>query len=382
VIISSLSVLTAFTFSLLFPPEFQANENEEFKILFGGDFSFGENYQDRLQEKGEQNILEKKGYDYSMNNFHDILLDSDYVVLNLETVITDIPTSIHEGKKSYIHYSDPDKTGIYLSKYGVNAVSLANNHSFDFGEDGLLQTLTVLEENEIEWFGAGRNSSEASFPIFKTFGVGGKEFKLAVLGVFEYRKSYDENYNFYANAEKAGVNSFDLDRTISQIRLIKTFDPDTFVIVYPHWGENYSWKSEKQTEMGRTLIDSGADLILGHGAHKIQEVEYYNGKWIVYNLGNFMFNSPGRYDDYEDSPHSFIAVVSVIENSKEISKNLKLYPIYSDNKITNYQPRFLLEEEFDLTAENLFEKENLSSDNLMNFGKDNFGNYIELNISN
>jgi len=376
-----LSVLTAFTFSLLLEPESQANGHIEFKILFGGDFSFGENYQNRLQEKGYENILEKKGYDYSLNNFQDILLDSDYVVLNLETVITDIPTSIHEGEKSYIHYSDPEKTGIYLSKYSVNAVSLANNHSFDFGKDGLLQTLTVLEENKIEWFGAGRNVSEASFPIFKTFEVGEEEFNLAMLGVFEYRESYDENYNFYANAQKAGVNSFDLDRTISQIQRIKTFDPDAFVVVYPHWGENYSWKSEKQTEIGHKLIDFGADLILGHGAHKIQEVEYYNGKWIVYSLGNFMFNSPGRYGDYNDSPYSFIAVISLIENNKEISKNLKLYPIFSDNKITNYQPRFLLEEEFDLMTAKLFEEENRLSNELINFGQDDFGYFIGLTIS-
>lgn len=379
-IISSLSILTALTFSLLLEPDFQSDENEQFKILFGGDFSFGENYQDQLQEKGEENILEKNGYDYSMKNLQDILLDSDYVVLNLETVITDIPTSIYEGEKSYVHYSNPEKNAIYLSKYGVDAVSLANNHSFDFGEDGLLQTLTVLEENKIEWFGAGRNSSEASFPIFKTFDVGEKEFNLAILGVFDYRKSYDENYNFYASSENPGVNSFDLERTISQIRLIKHFDPDTFVVIYPHWGQNYSWKSEKQTEMGHKLIDSGADLILGHGAHKIQEVEFYNGKWIVYSLGNFMFNSPGRYDDYDDSPYSYIGIISLIENNKEISKNLKLYPIFSDNKITNYQPRFLFQEEFDLTTEKLFEKENLIKDNLMNFGKDDFGNFIELNI--
>ena len=382
IIISSLSVFSAITFSFLLESEYSINENEEFKILFGGDFSFGENYQNRLKEKGGINILEEKGYDYSLNNFEDLLLASDYVVLNLETVITDLPISVLAGEKSYIHFSDPEQTAIYLKKYNVNAVSLANNHSFDYGEEGLLQTLDVLVRNEIEWFGAGRNGSEASFPIFKTFEVGEKNFKLAIIGVFEYRESYDENYDFYASEEKAGVNSLDLDRTISQIRLIKTFDPEMFIVVYPHWGENYFWKSEKQTEIGHKLIDSGADLILGHGSHKIQEIEYYNEKWIVYSLGNFMFNSPGRFDDYEDSPHSFIVVFSIIEKDTESFKKLKLYPIFSDNKITNYQPRFLSQEEFEFTTSILLERENLVSDDLLNFGTDDFGHYIELTISN
>lgn len=382
IIISSLSVFSAITFSFLLESEYTINENKEFKILFGGDFSFGENYQNRLKEKGGINILDEKGYDYSLNNFEDLLLSSDYVVLNLETVITDLPISVLAGEKSYIHFSDPEQTAIYLKKYNVNAVSLANNHSFDYGEEGLLQTLDVLVRNEIEWFGAGRNGSEASFPIFKTFEVGEKNFKLAIIGVFEYRESYDENYDFYASEEKAGVNSLDLDRTISQIRSIKTFDPEMFIVVYPHWGENYFWKSEKQTEIGHKLIDSGADLILGHGAHKIQEIEYYNEKWIVYNLGNFMFNSPGRFDDYEDSPHSFIVVFSIIEKDTESFKKLKLYPIFSDNKITNYQPRFLSQEEFELTTSTLLERENLVSDDLLNFGTDDFGHYIELTISN
>ena len=382
IIISSLSVFSAITFSFLLELEYSINENEEFKILFGGDFSFGENYQNRLKEKGGINILEEKGYDYSLNNFEDLLLASDYVVLNLETVITDLPISMLAGEKSYIHFSDPEQTAIYLKKYNVNAVSLANNHSFDYGEEGLLQTLDVLDRNEIEWFGAGRNGSEASFPIFKTFEVGEKNFKLAIIGVFEYRESYDENYDFYASEEKAGVNSLDLDRIISQIRLIKTFDPEMFIVVYTHWGKNYFWKSEKQTEIGHKLIDSGADLILGHGSHKIQEIEYYNEKWIVYSLGNFMFNSPGRFDDYEDSPHSFIVVFSIIEKDTESFKKLKLYPIFSDNKITNYQPRFLSQEEFEFTTSILLERENLVSDDLLNFGTDDFGHYIELTISN
>jgi len=82
IIISSLSVFSAITFSFLLELEYSINENEEFKILFGGDFSFGENYQNRLKEKGGINILEEKGYDYSLNNFEDLLLASDYVVLN------------------------------------------------------------------------------------------------------------------------------------------------------------------------------------------------------------------------------------------------------------------------------------------------------------
>lgn len=377
--ISSLAVISIIAFPLLLTPEFSSN-NEELDILFGGDFSFGENYQDRLKEKGETNILEEKGYDYSLIHFQNVLQSSDYVILNLETVLTDLPTSIFEGKKSYIHYSDPEKTASYLKKYNVGAVNLANNHSLDFGEEGFFQTLVFLDKNNIEWFGAGRNGSEASFPMFKTFKVGSKEFDLAVFGTFEHRKIYDEKYHFYASEDNSGVNSFDVDRIISQIQLIKTFDPEMFVVVYPHWGKNYSWKSDEQTKIGHKLIDVGADLILGQGAHKIQEVEYYNGKWIIYNLGNFMFNSPGRYADHDDPPHSMFVIFSISQNDGKISKNLKLYPIFSDNKITNYQPRLLLENEFELTAKKIFEGNDGLNNELMRVGQDDIGYYVELTL--
>jgi len=378
--------------------ESETSEKTEFKILFGGDFSFGESFQDRLKEKGEESTLEKYGYDYSLTNFKQILLSSDYVVLNLETVLTDLSTSELEGEKFSIIYSDPKNTAYYLKKYNVDAVSLANNHAFDFGKDGLYQTIEVLEKNELEWFGAGRNGSEASFPLFKTFKLGDEKFNLAVFGAFEFHKRFDQNHNFYANEIKAGVNMLDMDRIVSQIQYIKTLDPKIFVVVYPHWGQSFSWKTDKQTEIGHKLIDSGADLILGHGPHLIQEVEYYNGKWIVYSLGNFMFNSPGLYYDSdeenhltippaylyhdEENHHSVIAVFSITENNKVFSMNLKLYPIFSNNEITNYQPRFLLEDEFDLTTKKLFEVNSKQNDELMTIGQDDIGHYVELSISN
>ena len=362
--------------------ESEISKKIEFKILFGGDFSFGENFQDILKEKGEESTLEKNGYEYSLTNFKQILLSSDYVVLNLETVLTDLSTSELEGEKPYILYSDPKNTTYYLKKYNVDAVSLANNHAFDFGKDGLYQTIEVLEKNELDWFGAGRNGSEAYFPLFKTFKLGNEKFNLAVFGTFEFHKRFDQVYDFYANEIQAGVNMLDMYRLVSQIQHIKTLDPEIFVVVYPHWGHGYSWKTDKQTEIAHKLIDSGADLILGHGSHKIQEVEYYNGKWIVYSLGNFMFNSPGLSYDYDFPQHSVIAVFSITENNKEFSTNLKLYPIFSNNEMTNYQPRFLLEDEFDLTTKKLFEGNSIQNDELMTIGQDDIGHYVELSIFN
>ena len=86
------------------------------------------------------------------------------------------------------------------------------------------------------------------------------------------------------------------------------------------------------------MINAGADLVIGHGAHILQEIEYYKGKWIIYGLGNFVFNSPGRYQKRNVKAYSMAAMLNIQEVGGNIRSSLYLYPIFSDNLITNYQP--------------------------------------------
>ena len=133
----------------------------------------------------------------------------------------------------------------------------------------------------MEFFGAGLTEQEARRPYVRDFRVGGQPFRLAVIGAFEYNRSYDEDYRWDARGPMGGVNLLNLAGLRPQIEGIKAAHPNAYVVVFPHWGKNYRWKTDQQTALAHQLIDAGADLIIGHGAHVMQEVERYRGRDLV-----------------------------------------------------------------------------------------------------
>jgi len=356
--------------------------NKLISVLFVGDTSFGENYQLAIEKEGGGHILKTRGYDYSLMNFFSFLSYADLVIANLETPLTSIPESPLAGKKKYLHAGDVVRTPATLSRHNITAVSLANNHSMDFSIEGLEQTLEALEKRDIQGFGAGLNEIEASKPFDHHFELNDKTFHLLVVAGFEYTKHYDEDFAFYAAEDTGGVNAWTVANAVKQVTAIRTADQNAFIVAFPHWGRNYSWKTEAQTELAHALIDADANLIIGHGAHMLQEIEQYKDRWIIYGLGNFVFNSTGRYRKMNVAPFSLAARLDIVEEEREPSITLKLYPILSDNLITNYQPRFITEKEFKRVHKLLLkhspEPENLQS-RLTN-GADEFGLYMSLEV--
>jgi len=355
----------------------------EFRILFVGDTSFGENYQTRYKEQGRENILEERGYDYSLQNLESILMRSDLVIANLETPITDMKVSPLAAKeKEPIHWTDVEMAPKYLKKHNIKTVSLANNHAMDYGLAGLEQSLRVLRENDMQSFGAGLDSVSAAKPYLKQFTVGKQVFTVAIIGAFEFRENYEKDFSFYANGNVGGVNKLDIENISIQIKQLKETIPNVFVIVFPHWNQNYVWKSKVQTELAHQIIDAGADLIIGHGAHMMQEIEKYHGRWIMYSIGNFMFNSEGRYEELNATPFSLAAELLLHERNETLLKTMRLYPIYSDNQNTNFQPRFLDQDEFENAYELLLESSPTPDmlEKEITMGKDDIGPFIEFLI--
>jgi glutathione synthase/RimK-type ligase-like ATP-grasp enzyme len=353
------------------------------EILFLGDTSFGENYQQRLEESGKENILKSKGYDYPLQNMAGIMRDADLVVANLETPITDCKTSPFSGKKSYIHWTDTVEAPVYMHKYNIRVVGLANNHTFDYGTDGFTQTLAILEQEQFCYFGAGRNQQEASEPFLIEAELGGRNFSCAIIGAFEESIYHRRDFRAYAEDQKGGICALNIDAIIRSIVAIKAYNPETFVIIFPHWGNNYEWKSSVQTKLARSLIDAGADLILGHGAHMLQELEHYHDKWIAYSIGNFMFNSPGRYARYKAPPYSMLTKLIVTPVDGELSLACRCYPIVTDNKQTQYQPSFVTESQFSEVCELLVKKTPSQSAFVQKVitSKDQNGYYLQLPLS-
>jgi hypothetical protein len=285
-----------------------------------------------------------------------------------------------------ILWGDPSKTPKTLRKNNISVVSLANNHSLDYGSRGLQQTINALKNQGIQWIGAGLDESAAAQPLRFDYLLEGQPFRLMIAAGFGYWKSYDEKYEFYAKGGKAGTNAWTIARASQQIRSIRQLNPDAFILAYPHWGTDYVWKSRNQTKLAHAIIDAGADLVLGHGAHLLQEIERYRGRWIIYSLGDFVFNIVNKERNYKKNnmhPFSLLARLDVKREKGMTKLSLRLYPIFSDNNITHFQPRFVTNKQFRGVKEMILRQG--PSEKLlrrrMGEGEDDFGRYLLLDVT-
>jgi hypothetical protein len=279
-----------------------------------------------------------------------------------------------------VHWSHPEKAPRALLAHNVHCVSLANNHTLDYGRDGFLQTREVLLRHGIEFFGGGLDAAEANRPFRHEVRLGEHTLRIAVFAAYEVRRRYLLEFDFYAGEATPGVSRLREAELGPRIAALKEHDPETFVVVYPHWGPNYHWHTPKQARTAHALIDAGADLIVGHGAHLMGEFERYRGVWIVYSLGNFMFNSRGRYAETKMPPYSFAGSLVFTETPLGISRRLRLYPILSDNDVTQFQPRLATAEEFNEVIGLLREKSVGDAAGQLGTDRDDIGGYIELEL--
>ncbi len=207
----------------------------------------------------------------------------DILVANNEFPFTERGTPT-EGK-TFTFRADTD-TVSYLHDMGVDVAVLANNHIYDFGEVGLLDTLDVLSGAGISGVGAGRNLEEASAPLY--FIV--NDMKIAVVAATQIER-LDNPDTKGATENSAGVfrcwNPEKLYEAVGQAK-----ENSDFVIVYIHWGtENQAEPDWAQLDQAPKLAEAGADLIIGDHAHCLQGIAYFDDTPVIYSLGNFWFNS-------------------------------------------------------------------------------------------
>jgi Bacterial capsule synthesis protein PGA_cap len=383
------------------------NHDNEFNVLFVGDTSFADSYiSEYVSRERICNIYHMYGYDYSFQNIKSILLDSDLTVANLETPLVDIANTprpsfsfsdlnrFNQKQGRYQHWSDVKIAPIYFKKYNLTNLSLANNHMLDYGMEGFKQTLESLYEHEIRFFGAGYDRKQADRPYIKNLVVGNRTLKLVVISAFEYRKGYDEDFSFYAGSSRGGVNPLSIKRIAKKIQKIRKKNANNvFIVAYPHWGgrRNYGWKTVTQTKLGHRIVDAGADIVIGTGPHNLQQIEKYRGKWIIYSIGNFMYNTLGNYGKYNAAPFSLVVKLIFKDQSNfattraehssinQIKRHMKIYPIVTDNTITYFQARFVDQKEFEAVCKLLIDEKygwNLY-ENDVKLGSDQIGRFIE-----
>lgn len=214
--------------------------------------------------------------------FADVLKKADLTVGNLECVVA---KSGEPEKKPWVFRADPAVLPVLKKHFGI--VSVANNHTGDFGHEAFIEQLGRLEENKIAYFGGGRNCAQARMPYL----VNVKGLRLALLGYNEFKPR-----SFEAGPDWPGVAWSVDEQVVADIRAARTRHKADLVIPYMHWGWESEPANDRQKQLARTMIDAGADMVIGGHPHVVQEVEYYQGKLIVYSLGNYVF------DGFQEGP--------------------------------------------------------------------------------
>ncbi|MGD9897647.1 MAG: CapA family protein [Calditrichaceae bacterium] len=296
---------------ILFTSAFsQVNKSDSSDIVlyFTGDVSLVNHF--------EQHVANR--FDYPFSNLS-AMRDADIFMINLESPFTVRGNPV---EKQFTFRASPKYAGM-LKESGVDIVTLANNHMYDYGETGIFDTIGLLDSVGIKHVGAGRNLIDARQPVI--FDIHG--LKLAYLAYYGTGPHSDSHPATEADAGTAMRNLAYIKEDIQKIR-----DQVDYIVINFHWGvEKANYPEESEKYYARKSIDYGADLIVGHHPHVLQGVELYKGKVIAYSLGNFIFGGNGR--TFETS-----AVLKILINpaNKGIYKAM-IIPI----GISFWQPYFL-----------------------------------------
>lgn len=239
-------------------------------LAFTGDIMMGGSSAHKLKTEGPDSFFTKTA---------PFLKQADLVMGNLEGPLG--LTGKNTVHKKYTFLVDPS-AALGLAHAGYTLLTLANNHTMDFGPEALESTIQALDQQGLGHAGAGRDLAEARRPAF----VEVKGRKVAVLA---YSLTYPQE--FWASKDRPGCAPADGYMMKEDIQAVRTQGAD-LVIVCCHWGqEKHTRLRSYQPNLAHLAIDAGADAVVGHHPHIWQGLEIYNGKPIAYAIGNFAFGT-------------------------------------------------------------------------------------------
>lgn len=295
------------------------------KILFAGDVMLG-----RLVNKE----LRTRPAEHPWGNVMPLFKGADLRVCNLECAISDRGEPWAKTPKAF-HFRTDAKNVNVLKAANINAVSLANNHTFDFGYEAAFDTIDILDREGICHAGAGREIGEAARPSF--LNAGG--LKIGFIAFTDNEPAWE------AHEDSPGIFYVPVDAGSGRARKLFDLARDTkmkadILIVSAHWGPNRGYTPVPgHIPFAHALIDSGADIVFGHSCHVFQGVELYKGRPIIYSAGDFVDDY--AVDEAERNDESFVFIVEAGESG---IKKIRLYP----TMIIRFQARraasFLAEE--------------------------------------
>ncbi len=241
------------------------------------------------------------------------MTSADIMLINNEFVYSSRGTAL--AGKDYTFRGNPTACQSLLA-LGVDVVNLANNHVYDFGEIGLLDTIDTINFNGLPYIGAGRDLAEAEEAIY--FIAGGK--RIAIVSATQVERS--TNFTKEATEDSAGVLKT-LDSTKYAAVIRKAKKNADYVICYVHWGTEYkNARGNDQYLLANDFVEAGADAIIGAHSHCLQGADFIDGVPIYYSLGNFYFSLD------ENMPEDYDTAVAQIEISEDGTLQTRLLPCH------------------------------------------------------
>ncbi len=279
-------------------------------ISFAGDFTLGTDTKFAYDSSLPAAFINSgKNYSYFMQNVSNIFSSDDYTLVNLETTFTDSNEKAPKDGDVFYNFKGPKEYVNILTKGSIEGVTIANNHIYDYGKQGITDTVNVLKENNVDICGEG-------YKILRDI----QGIKFGFLGYTGWE---------YSNDLKT--------RIINDISELRKQGAEV-IIPYFHWGIERSYEPyDVQQNLARFSIDNGADAVIGSHPHVIQSMESYKGKLIVYSMGNFCF---GGNSNPPDKRTFILQVKANIEDDKLKSFQYKILPamISSRNDKNDYIP--------------------------------------------
>lgn len=296
------------------------SENSTDIVLdFGGDINFDENWAN-MEYLSEQGL---KLSDCLVDGLTEEMKQADLTMINNECTYGTGGTPI-QGK-AYTFQGNPKRAAL-LKQVGVDIVSLANNHVYDYQEEGLLRTMETLEKNHILYVGAGKNLDEAKKIVY--FIINGK--KIAITAATQIERSY--NYTREATDNSAGVlKTLQPDKYVEVIREARRYAD--YVVAFVHWGtEGVTRYEADQISLAGKFIEAGADVIIGGHTHCLQGITFYDDVPVFYSMGNFWF-------DWEEAHANETGLAQVIIH-EDGSCDYRVLPCYYED----YKTRLLTDQ--------------------------------------
>ena len=243
-------------------------------------------------------------YSYYLAKVREVFREDDFTIANLETTFTSYPVKMEKT----FNFSAPDAYKNVLLQGCIDAVSLGNNHTYDFGERGYLDTMAALDSIGIPYFGHDK------YLVKEVCGV-----KIGLFSLLDY------GCQFYHEIDKA-------------LTYLKSQKCD-LIIACMHWGVEHTYEQTlAQVTMAHYLIDNGVDLVLGSHPHVLQGIEKYKGKYILYSMANFCFG--GNTDPDDKDTMIFQQTFTFVNGELQPDDYVKIIPasVSGVSHCNNYQP--------------------------------------------